>query len=70
MNDNKSFMNQGTVQNGPLAGAAMSSFGRNTELTGVEAQEVANPVTFKREPDRDLEEEGEFGSLDIDRLLS
>ncbi|CAG7557958.1 unnamed protein product [Fusarium equiseti] len=69
MNDNKSFLTQGTVQNGPSAGATMSSFGRNTERTGAEAQEVAKPVTFKREPDRDLEEEEDFRFLDINRVL-
>ncbi|KAH7191905.1 uncharacterized protein B0J16DRAFT_393992 [Fusarium flagelliforme] len=68
-NDSKSFLNQGTIQTGPSATVTRTSFGRNTIRAGGEAQELANPVTVKREPDRGLGEGEEFSFLDIDRVL-
>ncbi|KAJ4136440.1 hypothetical protein NW768_004053 [Fusarium equiseti] len=70
MNDNKVFLSQGTIQNGSSTGATMSSFGRNTERASVEARGLANPITVKREPDRDLGEDDEFKFLEIDRFIS
>ncbi|RBR23082.1 uncharacterized protein FIESC28_04077 [Fusarium coffeatum] len=69
MNDNKSFLNQGTVQTGPLAGAIMSGFGSNTRHAGVDAQGMVNPATVKREPNQDLEQEEESSFVDIDKVF-
>ncbi|KAI1056066.1 hypothetical protein LB507_001578 [Fusarium sp. FIESC RH6] len=69
MNDNKSFLNQGTVHTGPSAGATMSSFGSITRRAGVEAQGAVNPATVKREPNQDLEQEEDSSFIDIDRVF-